>query len=104
RLSAGAVQPAPGERSALGHTEKIASGTSAFQADTGAQAACMSRGTVQRTTDPCPLVGQVKEIRELESARYVEQDPCHLVWQVNKIRSYRGTLRMNTKLAQSERI
>jgi hypothetical protein len=35
--------------------------------------------------DPCPLVGQVNEIPELESADHFEWDPCHLAWQVNKI-------------------
>ena len=43
------------------------------------------RASRVRRTDPCPRVGQVKEIRGLELAKRIEWDPCHLVWQVNKI-------------------
>jgi hypothetical protein len=35
--------------------------------------------------DPCPLVGQVSEIRGLELSHQLELDPCHLVWRVNEI-------------------
>src|SRR5258708_2760774 len=43
------------------------------------------RKRLHRPLDPCPLVGQVNEIRGLELAHQLEWDPCHLVWRVNEI-------------------
>ena len=35
--------------------------------------------------DPCRLVRQVSEIRQVRTNQRPRADPCHLVWQVNQI-------------------